>query len=90
MLEIKQLEKIIYEQELKVKSLDNSILIKSQESDSIQKHCTESKKQTEETLNELDFLTSRLQDGRDNIAKTEAELALAKRELGIYLCFSTV
>lgn len=87
MIEIKQLEQIIHEQELKVKSLDNSILIKSQESDSIHKHCSDSKKQAEETLNELDFLTSRLQDGRDHIAKTEAELALAKRELGIIYAF---
>ena len=82
-LEIKQLEQIIHEQEVKVKSLDNSILMKSQESESLQKHCSESKRQTEETLNELEFLTSKLQDSRDNVTKAEAELAIVKRELGI-------
>ena len=82
-LEIKQLEQIIHEQEVKVKSLDNSILMKSQESESLQKHCSESKRQTEETLNELEFLTSKLQDSRDNVTKAEAELAIVERELGI-------
>jgi len=34
-------------------------------------------------LDELDFLTKRLQDGRDNITRTESELTISKRELDL-------
>lgn len=40
-------------------------------------------RKAQETLDELDFLTKRLQDGRDNITRTESELTISKRELDL-------
>jgi len=82
-LEIAQLEKIIRDQELKVQMLDGSIKSKSDALEALQKHCDDSKKRAQETLDELDFLTKRLQDGRDNITRTESELTISKRELDL-------
>ena len=55
--EVNQLEKMIHALENKAETIDNSVMKKQESLNILNKHCDDAKRQAQETLNEIDYLT---------------------------------